>query len=100
MEGVARLGRVSRLLGRLSELRRWATRDLVTWVAEARCGWLTISVIVASLVVAWAAPAALEVRVRWLGMFFQMLGIATVAVGIRDVRSLFGKPSLGSWINR
>jgi len=31
-------------------------------------------------------------------MFFQLLGIATVAVGIRDVRKLFGKPSLRSWV--
>jgi len=86
-----------RLRVRARGLKRWVARDFVTWIREPRRGWITIGVAIVAYVVVWTYPAAVEPRVRWLGMFFQLLGVGTVALGIKEVRRLFDKPSLRTW---
>ena len=70
----------------------WLTR-LARWIAKARLFWLAIGVLVTAGVVA-LRPGTTEPLVRWTGLFLQLLGIATVIIGIEQTRRLFNHPSL------
>jgi hypothetical protein len=70
----------------------WLKR-LAHWIAKARLFWLAIGVVVAAGLVA-LRPGTTEPLVRWTGLFLQLLGIATVILGIEQTRRLFNHPSL------
>ena len=83
-----------------TQLLRWPNRALA-WLMRAHL------VIFTALVVVLASGAALyywqtEQSVRLAGLLLQLLGIAAAAVGIRDTRRMFGKPSflelVRSWL--
>lgn len=78
-------------------------RALWFWLTEPRHFWL------ATFVVALALGFTLrrgvtEPEVRITGMLLQILGIGTVAWGIRETRALFGRPTLmaqfRAWLHR
>jgi hypothetical protein len=95
---------VDLMLKKISTLWSWACHELTAWVSEPRGFWLTFWVVIALCSVAYLVPMDSEPRIRWLGMIFQLLGVVTVATGIRDVRKLFAKPSLTQelkdWLHR
>lgn len=74
------------------------TRALVRWLWEARLAWLAVAtLLVAALVV---ADNPTEPRIRLMGLALQILGIGTVAWGIRTTRRLFGRPGVLALVHR
>lgn len=78
-------------------------RALLHWLFDARIFWLTLCVAAGALAFA-LRKSATEPEIRLTGLALQVLGIATVAWGIRETRSLFGRPDLFTlakkWIKR
>jgi hypothetical protein len=76
----------------------WITR-LLHWLASARLAVLTVAVVVVAVCVSLFIHT--EPAIRLAGLCLQLLGIAAAALGIRDTRRMFGKPSflqlLRSW---
>lgn len=76
----------------------WVTR-LLHWLARARLAAFTIAVVVVAVWVSFLVHT--EPAIRLAGLCLQLLGIAAAALGIRDTRRMFGKPSflqsLRSW---
>ena len=68
----------------------WCKR-LAGWLGRAWLATLVLAVVVAGVSLAIALRT--EAAIRLSGLFFQLLGIAAAAVGIRDTRRMFGKPS-------
>ncbi len=66
---------------------RWVTKDILPV-------WATLGVAVLVAGVVWFLPCDLDDRVRYCGMALELLGILTVAYGLREKRRLFGRPSL------
>ena len=83
-------------------LRTWL-RAFVGWLAEPRYFWLGVSALAAALLVVWRVGAS-ETCLRLTGLGLQLLGIATVWLGIRQTRMLFGRPDalalVGQWLRR
>ncbi len=77
----------------------WLTR-FARWLTSARLAWFSVFVVALSTYLAFDAGTADAVR-RW-GLALQLLGIVAAAIGIRDTRRLFGKPSflqlVRSWL--
>ncbi len=84
---------VVRQMGDLTRnLLCWPKHALL-WLLKAWLAWLAIAVLGLSLVVPllWIGTAD---SLRYSGLFMQLLGLGTVAIGIRDTRRMFGKPSM------
>lgn len=75
-----------------AKIRLWF-RQFWDWLSEARRVWIVLGTLLIAVVVVWQIGAS-EKAVRLAGLVLQVLGIGTVAVGIRDTRSVFGHPSL------
>lgn len=69
-------------------------RFLRVLIIEGRLLWLTLGSIVVLVVAPGLWTCSGETRLRFAAMFLQLLGIVLVAIGIRDSRSLFARPSL------
>jgi hypothetical protein len=66
------------------------------WIAEPKAGWITS----AGIVIALAIPACVASRddhLRYSGLMLQLLGIGTVAMGVRDKGRIFGKITMWQW---
>jgi hypothetical protein len=76
----------------------WITR-LLHWLASARLAIFTVAVVVVAVGLSFFVHT--EPAIRLAGLCLQLLGIAAAALGIRDTRRMFGKPSflqsLRSW---
>jgi len=70
----------------------WA-RALCLWLNEPRHFWLAIVVVGAALIFSLRRGAT-EPEIRITGLILQILGVGTVAWGIRETRVLFGHPTL------
>ena len=68
-------------------------KALLHWLVAARLLWLTIAVVAAALVLGLRKGTD-EATIRITGLFLQLLGIGTVAWGIRVTRKFFGRPSI------
>jgi hypothetical protein len=79
-------------LTHLRHLYHWL-RAILYWLFDARLFWFAIGVVIVSLlfVVRKGVP---EPEVRLTGLALQILGIATVVWGIRETRTLFGRPDI------
>lgn len=72
----------------------WLVR-LFRWLfLEPGRVWATMIGIALPFVVFCLIFSDWEHRVRWTGLALQLLGIATVAIGLSETRKLFGRPSL------
>jgi hypothetical protein len=71
---------------------RWINA-LLCWVFEPRSLWLCVVVLAISLGLAFVGRAS-EARIRLIGLFLQLGGVATIAWGLRETRRLFGYPTL------
>jgi hypothetical protein len=78
----------------------WLKR-FVTWIFAPRLAWVVVTVIAVAIYVAFFALGT-EKAIRVAGLCLQLLGLIAAAIGIRDTRRLFGRPSLlgmvRSWI--
>jgi hypothetical protein len=68
-------------------------RALCGWLTEPRVFWLTVAVLLAAVAVAFW-PEMTEPRVRITGWALELLGLGTVAWGIRETRRQFGRPDI------
>ena len=77
-------------------------KELWHWLVEACLLWLTVAVAAIALVLAFRKGID-EATIRITGLVLQLLGIGTVAWGIRVTRKFFGRPSiltlLRQWFN-
>lgn len=71
-------------------MKSWLRR-LISWASRARLAGFVLLVVVLSLFMSLSSKSPDAVRL-W-GLFLQLLGIAAAAIGIRDTRRMFGKPS-------
>ena len=90
------------LHSQVKQLHRWL-RAFLSWLWEARHVWLALVVVVVAMLLV-ARKGVTEPQIRIVGMVLQILGIGTVAWGIRETRVLFGRPDIfrlsRDWIRR
>ena len=90
------------LVAQTRTLFAWV-RALWFWLTEPRHFWLAIFVIAVALSFTLRRGVT-EPEVRITGLLLQILGIGTVAWGIRETRALFGRPTLmaqfRAWLRR
>lgn len=90
------------LLTHLRHFYNWL-RAILYWLFDARLFWLALVVVIASLLFV-VHKGVTEPEIRLTGLVLQILGIATVAWGIRETRALFGRPDIftlaRNWIHK
>lgn len=69
---------------------RWI-KAIILWISEPHLFWLCILVIGISVYCVFFESVS-ELKIRIAGIFLQLCGVATVALGIRETRKLFGYP--------
>lgn len=62
------------------------------WLLRAWLAVFSVAIVVA--VITCALWVHTEQAIRFAGLFLQLLGISAAALGIRDTRRMFGKPSI------
>jgi len=81
---------------------RW--RTLTAVLRDAWYMWLCIGVLLFAFIVGFTAHRLLSVTltdaVRYSGTVLQILGLSTVALGLRQMRRMFDRPSVGAAILR
>ncbi len=86
----------------LTHITGWL-RAVYRWLREARHVWFTLGVVAIALVASFW-PGASESRIRMTGLALELIGIGTVAFGIRDTRKLFKLKPLATvfreWFDR
>lgn len=87
----------------LKNLWRWI-RDNGRWIASAAPVWGTLAIVAAVAVIASFLPAKIDDRIRYCGMTLELLGVFTVAIGLREKRRIFNRLSLfehfQQWVGR
>lgn len=58
--------------------------------------WLALSGAGGALALGWCLAPTSQATIRYAGMILQLLGLATVAFGLSQMRRLFGRPSLAA----
>lgn len=71
---------------------RW--RTLVVALKDAWPTWLALGGIALPVTVGWVFSQDVSAAVRYAGTALQVLGLATVTIGLSETRRLFGRPSL------
>lgn len=83
-------------------MKTWI-RALGKWLWEARLAWLGVGTLLAAFLFLTAGGLD-EPRTRIVGLALQLLGVGTVAWGIRQTRRLFDRPRLArtfrGWLSR
>ncbi|MEZ5530927.1 MAG: hypothetical protein R3E69_00930 [Steroidobacteraceae bacterium] len=86
----------------MKKLLQWL-KYVVVWLTEPRVAWVTLIAIGVSVAFV-TRPEVTEPQIRITGLVLQLLGIGTVAWGLRETRKLFGRPSLyglfREWLHR
>lgn len=77
----------------INQLRKWIMR-IFAWLGDAKSVWVAVLTIPSVLFICWAVIPGWEPRIRIAGMFLELLGLGTVAYGLRETRKLFNHPSL------
>ena len=83
-------------------MRLWI-QAIWRWLWEGRLAWLTLGVVIIAIA-AIDVFGFTEPSIRIAGLILQLLGIGTVAWGIRETRMLFGRPDIiklaVAWLRR
>lgn len=79
------------LIETLRLFRIWLGR-IGKWALSAWLAFFAIAVVVGAVLLSLSIGT--EQSLRLAGLCLQLLGIAAAAVGVRDMRRMFGKPSL------
>jgi hypothetical protein len=78
----------------------WPQR-LFSWFVRARLAAFSLFVVILAVYISFSTGT--EQALRLWGLALQLLGLAAAAVGIRDTRRMFGKPSflqlLRNWVS-
>jgi hypothetical protein len=82
----------------LVQLGTWPSR-FFAWLARARLPLFAIAVVLIAIA-ATLLHLRSEQSVRIAGLLLQLLGIAAAAIGIRDTRRMFGKPTFFELLRR
>jgi hypothetical protein len=77
---------------------RWAT--LRAALKEAWPTWLAIVGIVSAFTLGSLSSTSVSGTIRYAGTILQLMGLATIAYGLREMRRLFKRPSLFAWFRR
>ena len=78
----------------LRRVPRWLV-DVARWlVVRPWRVWFSLFLVIAALALAAAISGNWEQRFRLTGWLLQLVGLTTVAVGLRETRKLFRRPSL------
>ncbi len=81
---------------------QWA-KAMAAWLGSAWRVWCVLAVVLIIVVITSMFPGTLEDRLRLSGMTLELLGILTVAFGLKEKRVLFQRPGLldhfRSWLN-
>jgi hypothetical protein len=85
------------MIDTLRLLLGWSKR-LLTWALGAWLAFFTIGVIALALLISLSIGT--EQALRLAGLCLQLLGILVAGIGIRDMRRMFGKPSLLGLLRR
>ena len=72
------------------QTKSWLRR-ILRWLAKPRLAWF--SLLIVGISIYFALRIGTEDAVRLWGLALQLLGLAAAALGIRDTRRMFGKPS-------
>lgn len=75
----------------MSNFWQWF-RAIARWVWDGREGWGPPVVAIGLVFAASSIANALDDGLRYAGLFLQILGVVTVAIGLRDRRQTFDKP--------
>lgn len=73
---------------------RWQVLSVV--LRNAWPAWLGLVGVVLAFLAGWLLSTTVCAAVRYSGMFLQVFGLCTVAVGLSKMRRLFRQPSLGT----
>jgi len=91
------------MLNKIRLFLKWIWR-IVIWLFEARIFFYIITTIPAVLLIFYFLLPDWESRFRISGMVFEVLGLSTVALGVRQTRQLFGRTGFFDniiiWIKR
>lgn len=79
----------------MAQLWSWFKR-IGAWLATPKLLWIATAIVVLAGIVA-LRPGTSEPVIRWTGLILQLLGIATVILGIEQTRRLFNHPTLFEW---
>lgn len=74
-------------------LTNWIARIFV-WIGEAKQTWVALFTIPLVFFIWWFALSGWELRIRFTGMSLELLGLSTVALGIRETGKRFSQPGL------
>jgi len=81
---------------------RW--RTLTAVLRDAWPIWLALGGVILAFMTGWLLSTTLTTAVRYSGTMLQILGLSTVAYGLRQMRRMFDRPSLRagilSWLRR
>lgn len=90
------------MYARMAQLWSWFKR-IGAWLATPKLLWIATAIVVLAGIVA-LRPGTSEPVIRWTGLILQLLGIATVILGIEQTRRLFNHPTLfgmaGEWLKK
>jgi hypothetical protein len=78
---------------RLTHLWRWHTA-VNHWLTQPWLIWATLLLVAVALLIPYTFSFSIEKSVRITGLVFQVLGLLTVADGLRKTRKLFNRPGL------
>ena len=91
------------MLARVKHFGNWM-RLTSKWFFDAYLLWIAVLVIPVMGALSYFAFSSWESRIRIAGLCLQLLGLATVARGLRDTRKLFQQPDLlgiaRNWLGR
>lgn len=78
--------------------------DHFRWIAIASPVWRTLGVVALVAAITSFLPGKIDDRIRYCGMTLELLGVLSVATGLREKRRLFKRPSLleyfQQWLGR
>ena len=84
-------------------LSNWIAR-IFAWLGEAKKGWGALVAIFGVFIFWFVVLPGWESRIRFTGMSLELLGLSTVALGIRENGKLFNRPGpdeiVRNWFGR
>ncbi len=80
------------MINLLKQYFNWFKR-ILTWLFEIKYTLLSIAVIPITISIFYLIFYDWETKLRLSGMFLELIGLLTVALGLRDTRKLFKHPS-------
>lgn len=74
--------------------------DHLRWIADASPVWRALGVVALVAAITSFLPGKINDRIRYCGMTLELLGVLSVAAGLREKRRLFKRPSLLEYLQQ